>query len=572
MKNKQFLTFIILMLFSAFNTFAQINQSTTQNTQNSNLNTSTSNQGNVNFKINSDAPELLNQFNTQSTQQKTFPVDKAINPDEYLVGPNDMFNFGIYGYINQTVPLVVNLEGSLVIPTVGEVNVNGLSLTAAKDKVVKAVKRRYYSSEVSLTLSMPRIFLISVSSSVQKKVEVTPLTRASDVVSMIFYDTINIQRIKYEKLNPKNDFTPDISLRNIKIVSKDGKETNVDLYRYFNTNEDKYNPYFHEGDLLKIPYGQLVKNYVTIDGAVQLAGAYEYNQDDNLETVITLARGFDTDAELDSIAVFRIDPSTSKYETYDLSYEKDKNFKINVFDRILVKYKSDYVKNLSVTVLGEVNRPGIYPITFKNTTIKEIIEQAGGMKSTAFLPLCILFRKYDEEYTKKDTAEILLNLRANDLIVKTQDRTNFENDVQSRRNRVIVDFEKLFKENDMTQNVILENKDVIYINDDKKVVYVYGQVSNEGFVPFKEGENFEYYIQKSGGYSLAAEESDTRIIRFNSRGWYKANKTNVQSGDFIYVPKIVRTPFNESLTIITTVIASLASIISTYLLIKSANK
>ena len=71
-------------------------------------------------------------------------------------------------------------------------------------------------------------------------------------------------------------------------------------------------------------------------------------------------------------------------------------------DRVFVKNKSDHVKAISVTVLGEVNMPGVYPIAYKKTTLKEVIEYAGGMKPSAYLPLCIVFRFVDEEYTKKD--------------------------------------------------------------------------------------------------------------------------------------------------------------------------
>jgi protein involved in polysaccharide export with SLBB domain len=326
-----------------------------------------------------------------------------------------------------------------------------------------------------------------------------------------------------------------------------------------------------EGDIIKIPYGQLSKNNITIEGAVQLSGVYEYNKNDDLASIIGLARGFEADADQDSIRVFRLSSSTNKYEVVSLSFKDNKNFKINLFDRIIVKYKSNFAKNLSVTVLGEVNNPGIYPITPKNTTLKDVIEMTGGFKSTAYLPLSIVFRKYDQEYTKKDTNEILINMRTNDLIINEKDKASFERDVISRRNRMVVDFEKLFQYNDLSQNIVLEDKDVIYINDDKKVVYVYGQVLNEGYVQFKENEDYEYYINKSGGFSLAADKSDTRVIKFNSRGWYKTNETKIMSGDFIYVPKKSPTEFKESLTIIATMIGVVASILTTYLLIKQNN-
>ena len=173
---------------------------------------------------------------------------------------------------------------------------------------------------------------------------------------------------------------------------------------------------------------------------------------------------------------------------------------------------------------------------------------------------------------KTDTAEILVNMRANDLIVNEKDKLSFERDVVSRRNRMVVDFEKLYKENDSTQNIILENRDVIYINDNKNIVYVYGQVSNEGFVPYKEGADYQYYIDKAGGFSLAADKGNTRVIKFNSRGWYEADKTDVQSGDFIYVPKHSPSEFKENLTIIATMIGVVASVITTYLLIMQQNK
>jgi polysaccharide biosynthesis/export protein len=572
MKNRLFITAILLFLVVT-NSFAQIIQQQNQQTTQQQTNQQ-SGLGGTNLKVNTDAQDVLGQINMQSPmQQKTYAIDKAVNPDEYIIGPNDMFNLGIYGYLNQVVPLTVNLEGSIIIPTVGEVKVNKISLSEAKSRVINAVKKRYYSSDVTFTLTAPRTFLVSVSSIVQNKYQVTSLTRASDVINMVFYDTIDVAKMKYKTANKRDEFfTAEISLRNIELLRSDGSVVNVDLYRYFMTNDDKFNPYMREGDLVKVPFGQLIKNYITIEGAVQLPGVYEFNTNDDLETAIGLSRGFEADALLDSISIFRIDPATNKYASLNVSYNENKNFKINVLDRIIVKFRTNYLKNVSVTVLGEVMRPGIYPVSFKNTTLKEVIEMAGGFRPTACLPLCIVFRRYDEEYLKRDTTEIFVNMRANDLIVNDKDKLSFERDVLSRRNRMVVDFEKLFINNDTTQNIILENKDVIYINDDKKAVYVYGQVSNEGYVPFKQGADYEYYIEQAGGYTLAADEGNTRVIKYNSRGWYKPDQTLVLSGDFIYVPKKSPVEFKESFTIIATMIGVITSLITTYLLIRQENK
>jgi len=571
--NKQFsIALIFIVLFSAFNNdeiFSQF-KSKTQDSEDDPLGKIMNRSGtNGKVGINADAPDIFDQLNSQNTYTtRSMPIEGAIDPDVYIVGPNDLFTLGLYGYINQQMPLVVSPEGSVIIPTVGEVEVSGLTLTAAKNSVIRAVKRRYYSSDASFTLNTPRTFLIKVSGLTQGNFEVSPVTRVSEILKVLIFDTLNTSRVFYEKTNEREFFNNQISLRNIELIRKNGTVKKVDIYKYFLTNKDEFNPFFLEGDLLKIPYLQLDNNFINIGGAVQLGGSYEYSEGDDLETIIGIARGFDVSAEPDSIILYRADEKSSDFRMIDLSYEKDKEFEIESFDRIFVKSKITYQKNLSVLIMGEVLRPGYYPISFKKTRLKDIIELAGGLKEKAYLPLSILFRNYDAEYMAKDTAEVLLNLRANDLIVSEIDKENLVTDIKSRRNRVIVDFEKLLKESDESQNVLLEGKDIIYINDNKNIVYVFGQVGQEGYVPFKEGADAEYYIEKAGGYSNAAEEDDTRIIKFNSRGWYQPEQTKIESGDYVYVPKEVRQTFGQTISVIAQIAGVILGVLTTYILIK----
>lgn len=531
--------------------------------------------GNQNARtgINADAPDIFDQIGSQNTfTTKSIPIEGAIDPDVYVVGPNDLFTVGLYGYINQQIPIVVSPEGTVVIPTVGAVDVAGMTLSSAKQKVVSAVKQRYYSSDVSFTLNTPRTFLIKVSGLTQGNFEVSPVTRVSEILKVLMFDTLNTSRNFYEKTNEREFFNTQISLRNIKLIRKNGNVINVDIYKYFLTNQDSHNPFFLEGDLLKIPYLQLDNNFINIGGAVQLGGSYEYADGDDLETIVGIARGFDVSAEPDSIILYRAVAGSSDFKSIELNYEKDKKFDIESFDRIYVKSKINYQKNLSVLILGEVLRPGYYPISFKNTRLKDVIEMAGGLKEKAYLPLSILFRDYDAEYTAKDTSEILINMRANDLIVTEIDKENYIADIKSRRNRVIVDFDRLLNKNDESQNVLLEGKDIIYINDNKNIVYVFGQVGQEGYVPYKKGADVDYYIQKAGGYALAAEEDDTRVIKFNTRNWYEPDEAVIESGDFVYVPKEVNQPFSFTIGLMAQIASVLLAFLTTYVLIRDSNK
>ena len=520
-------------------------------------------------RINADAPELFGSITDANVYDQLVPLEGVIDADKYIVGPNDLFNLGIYGYINQQVPIYVSPEGTVIIPTVGEIDISDLTLSEARSKVISKVKERYYSSDVSFTLAQPRIFLVKVTGLTQGTFKVYPISRPSDILKRLFFDTTNVSRFIYEETNQQRKIlTTQLSLRNIELIRKNGTVLKVDIYKFFMKNEDKYNPYLNEGDLLKIPNLLLEKNYVTVSGAVQLGGTYEYSPGDDLETLIGLGRGFDANAEPDSILLYRPQRNGIGFDIINLNYDVHKNYAVKNFDRIFVKYRTDYFKKVTVLVLGEVKRPGYYPIAFKKTRLKDAVEMAGGLTEEAYLPLSILFRNYDEEYTAKDTTEILINQRGNDLIVTEMDKENFWYDIRARRNRVVIDFDKLITKNDETQNLILEDKDVIYINDNKNIVYVYGQVGDEGYVPFKKGEDVEYYIEQAGGYSLAAEEGDTRIIKFNSRGWYEPGDIAVESGDYIYVPKETKTEFKDWVQIVAQISGILVGLLTIYLLIK----
>jgi hypothetical protein len=97
-------------------------------------------------------------------------------------------------------------------------------------------------------------------------------------------------------------------------------------------------------------------------------------------------------------------------------------------------------------------------------------------------------------------------------------------------------------------------------------------VNSEGYVQYVEGKDYEYYIEKAGGYTLGADEGHTRIIKFNSRGWYKTGDISISSGDFIYVPKIEKKSFSDIITVIAQISGILLGVLTTYILIKSNTK
>ena len=195
-------------------------------------------------------------------QTVTIPImDGPVDPREYTVGPGDIYSLNIWISPPLNFQLPVTPEGTIIIPTVGEIFVAGLRLEDAKNKVVGEVNKRYISSRASFTLLTPRLVLIAVKGVVWNE------------GSMFLQSTERVEAAialanKREKAYPPNGQTDerqrrwasDINLipeqdtvgsrRKIVVRHRDGTISNVDLEKYFVQRDSKLNPYLQDGDVV----------------------------------------------------------------------------------------------------------------------------------------------------------------------------------------------------------------------------------------------------------------------------------------------------------------------------------
>ncbi|MEO6693302.1 MAG: polysaccharide biosynthesis/export family protein, partial [Saprospiraceae bacterium] len=249
-------------------------------------------------------------------------LEGAVDPNKYTVGPNDIFALGIWGIINQPLPIGVSPEGSLIIPSVGEVNVNGISLADAKQRVINKVKQRYISANVTLTLVSPRRFTITVTGVGQGNYPTSAILRASAVIAFVMGDSASLIKSGTQP-SERGGF----SLRNITLKRKNGQTQRIDLYKYFATQDERYNPFLMEGDVINIPKYDWEAKYIAVYGAVQYPGNFEYIEGDDLETALQLTRGGTSMANLDSILISRLDESGNKMNNFYVKYGDSKNMK-----------------------------------------------------------------------------------------------------------------------------------------------------------------------------------------------------------------------------------------------------
>jgi polysaccharide biosynthesis/export protein len=514
---------------------------------------------------------LLGQIGPMSSTSTMFNdqlLEGAVDINKYIVGPNDIFSLGVWGILNQPLPLSVSPEGSLIIPSVGEVQVSGLTLAEAKQRVSDKLKKRYIAADISLTLVSPRRFSVTVTGVGQGIYPVSAVSRVSYVVWNIFSDSTSLLR-SGTTLSERSLF----SVRNISLKHKNGQIEKVDLYKYFATQDSKYNPFLVEGDVISIPKYDWDGRFISIMGAVQFPGIFEYIEGDDLETAIQLVRGVTSVGLLDSIMIVRMDKSAQKLERIYVKFDADKNMKLKPDDRVVVSAYAEERRDFKALVVGEVVRSGWYPISKSSTKLSEIIMQTGGLTANAYLPNCELYRRIDTLYLPigRDSIESMYTQRLNDVLSNKDEKEIFSSETKYKIGRVNIDFEKLWK-GDETQDIVLRANDVIYIADNKRQVYVYGQVNKPGYVPFKENADYLYYINAAGGLSERANEDEIRIIKFRTREWEKPENAHIQSNDFVYVPKEIKRDFAYDIDLISKVASVIVSVVTLTLVVIQTQK
>ncbi len=224
-----------------------------------------------------------------------------------------------------------------------------------------------------------------------------------------------------------------------------------------------------------------------------------------------------------------------------------------------------------VQVLGEVRSPGYYPISSSNTKLSKVIGDAGGFTARALLSGSTVLRKQEELFRAVDSKiEVARNLRSHRL--NLADSIYFFANVELGRQPVVVDFVKLFNTKDSTQDIILQNGDVIFVPSDMHTVIVGGQVANPGHLPFIPGADYRHYIQKSGGFSEYADESETKIIKNATLEWVDPGDTTIEPGDQIWVPKRPRREFYYYFSIARDLIGVIASVITAIYIVNQVSK
>ncbi len=225
---------------------------------------------------------------------------------------------------------------------------------------------------------------------------------------------------------------------------------------------------------------------------------------------------------------------------YDILIKGTKDITLRPGDKILIKKKLPEEKVKTVTILGEVRKPGVYRLE-EGMTLYDLIVKAGGYTERAY-PKGLIFIRESAKRLQEEHLRIALTALEEAVIkgeegislagATAEERIALEITLRKQREllnlikqrakiglgRIALDVPETLEElKDSPANIPLEDGDYIYVPSRPNYVLVLGDVYNQIAVPYEEGKPLSYYLQAVGGPGKTADLENIYVIKANGR-------------------------------------------------------
>jgi protein involved in polysaccharide export with SLBB domain len=324
-------------------------------------------------QIVSQIPRTLLNFPREALEH---PIDRAT----YQIVPGDIFALGLWGIADTVLTVGVGPEGTLVVPSVGVLNLAGETLAGGEKLVTDRVREVFPSARITLSLISMGTF----------RVEVTGL-----VARPGGYPATGVQRVR-DVLMQAGDLLPGGSHRGVQVV-RNGVPQEIDLVRWVMESDASQNPRLEPGMRIHVPprestfrlRGPIEGGWEPVFPPQRSSGpldrlpqppqiALEWKEGDTVQEAIRRAGGLSPEAVLDVVYLWRYEPGTRRAlipEVVELGHDVLEQVPVHPGDLVDIPYRGEWV-----AVTGAVNGPGRYPF-LAGWTARDYVNAAGGPSS-----------------------------------------------------------------------------------------------------------------------------------------------------------------------------------------------
>jgi protein involved in polysaccharide export with SLBB domain len=394
------------------------------------------------------------------------PSTNLPTPAGYVLGPQDEVVIDIWGASEANYRLNVNPEGYVLVRNIGPIQVNGLTIEAARSKIISRLSEIYSGLRGSNPNTFAQVSLGNVRSinvSIIGEVKM-PGTYTLSSLSSVF-------NALYVAGGPSTEGT----FREIELIRGEEVMALIDLYDFLTAGVQE-NVKLQDQDIVRVgPY----LNRVIVSGEVKREEEiYEAIEGETVKDIIEYAGGFTDKAFTATIKVSRNTDKARKI--IDVPQSMLNDFEVKPGDQIEVEPILNRYEN-RVQIEGAVFRPGSFELE-EGLTLSKLVEKAEGLRGDAFLERVSVYR-VNEDLT---TTVIPVNYR------------------------------ELTK--DKSKELILQREDLVKISsiyDLKEEYYVQisGEVRQPGIYPYINDMDVEDLVVLAGGLLESASESHLEIAR-----------------------------------------------------------
>lgn len=298
------------------------------------------------------------------------------SPDRYQLGPGDLLTARVSSptMAAQDYDLKVNEQGDISIPEGNIiVVVRGKTVGEAEKALSSAVAKQFRDAKVELTLKRLRSMTIHITGDA-----FLPGNYQVPAVATLI-NTL------YVCGGPSDDG----SLRLIELQRANQPTKIVDLYRFFTSGSTKEDIPLEPGDVIFIPPA---KTRVTIKGEVPRPAIYEAIASDTLKDLIRYAGGPKPTGVTQRVYVETEDPGVG-HIVKDVDLNGPANAIAKVYDgdsATVLSVRDDVLNELKME--GDVDQPGRYEYK-QGMTVADLILNARGLRPDAYTGKAELYRR-----------------------------------------------------------------------------------------------------------------------------------------------------------------------------------
>ncbi|HHC6593288.1 TPA: SLBB domain-containing protein [Vibrio parahaemolyticus] len=365
------------------------------------------------------------------------PISDVPVPADYTVGAGDEIVIQLFGKENTTHRLRVNRAGIINFPSLGPVQVAGMTFPDVRDSLNQRVKEQMIGVRSDISLGEMRTMQVFVMGDAFKPGAYT-VSALTTISQAIYYS---------------GGFSESGALRDVQLKRNGQVIRKLDMYDLLLKGDARNDIRLLPGDVVFI--GAL-GNTISIDGEVNRPAIYEVKLGETYKQAIQMAGGFTANAYSDQIEVKRYAAKGARDAlTLNFSQSHDQQTKVKDGDAVNVLKKNEELTRY-VQIEGDVRHPGF--IEWKSgLRIADLFQSVDtSFNSTADVNYAVVVREInpqrDIEVYQVNLANAILSPTSNDnLKLNSRDRVLVFNRFNNEDLETLADQETVSKAKTLEQ-------------------------------------------------------------------------------------------------------------------------